>query len=140
MAARIHVIAASASLRNGLVAGLGDLPGISPHAAALASGDVSPADIVIAPASDCPPPDCAELVKSGARVIVLAPIPRESERLRYENAGVSAYIAMTVGTQELLKAIVTAGLDSGHAKVDRRDGRSPEASAERGPDGHHPRH
>ena len=138
MATRIHVIAASVSLRNGLVAGLGDLPGISPHAAALAAGDVSPADIVIAPASDCPPIDCAELVKSGARVIVLAPIPRESERIRYENAGVSAYIAMTVGTQELLKAIVTAGLDSGHTMADHRDARSREASAKRAPDGHHP--
>ena len=119
MVTRIHVIAASAALRHGLVAGLGDLPLISPHATALTSRDVSPADIVIAPTSDCPPLDCAQLVKSGARVIVLAPIPRESERVTYENAGVSAYIPMTVGTRELLKAIVTAGLERAPAVADR---------------------
>lgn len=128
MVTHIHVIAASAALRRGLVAGLGDLPLIRPHASALTAHDVSPADIVIAPTSDCPPFDCAELVKGGARVIVLAPIPRESERVTYENAGVSAYIPMTVGTRELLKAIVTAGLDRGSGGAHHHPANSHEAT------------
>lgn len=65
-------------------------------------------DIVVAPAADCPPDCCAELVARGVNVIVLAAVPRPREQAAYNAAGVYAYVPMAVDTTELTDAIAAA--------------------------------
>jgi DNA-binding NarL/FixJ family response regulator len=61
--------------------------------------------VVVTPVSDCPSERCVELAAEGTRVIILAAIPRESERDRYLEAGAAAYVAMTVGGDQLIGEI-----------------------------------
>lgn len=69
------------------------------------SQDAAPGDMLVAPVGDCPVERCAELVRHDVRVIVLTPIPRDSERALYLDAGACAYVPMTIDSSELLLAI-----------------------------------
>lgn len=114
MARLVHILAAAPGLRAGLRAELGGLPGVAleehDSAAQLSSGD-----IVIAPVSECSPHRCAELVASGACVIVLAALPTEAERQRYWTTGANAYVPMTPGSTELADAVLAAAEEPARA-------------------------
>lgn len=104
MAVSIHVLSSDPALRNALVSRLERSPGLT-----IASNGSSPAtpptEIVVVPASECEPERCERLTSKGAYVIVLAAIPRDSERDRYLKAGAVAYVPMAVDSEELLAQI-----------------------------------
>jgi len=49
-----------------------------------------------------PPKSAWPLVKRGARVIILTPVPRERERQLYTGSGASAYLPMLIDGGELM--------------------------------------
>lgn len=103
----LHVVASDALLRRALLAKLrtAHLEGITlpDHDGRLTT--LAPGDMVITPVADCPLERCSELARSGVRVIILAPIPRESERQQYLDAGASGYVPMTIDSNDLIAAI-----------------------------------
>ncbi|KAA0229431.1 hypothetical protein EDM76_11950 [bacterium] len=103
MGASIHLLTSNTALQKALASRLersqppalpGD--GVEPSV---------PADIVVTTASECEPERCERLTARGARVIVLAAIPRDTERERYLRAGAVAYVPMDVDTGKLLAEI-----------------------------------
>ena len=64
-----------------------------------------PGSVVVAPVGDCPPSCCAKRVTNGMRVVILAPVFRESERSAYLAAGATAYLPMNLDLVELTAAI-----------------------------------
>lgn len=69
----------------------------------------SAGQVVVAGSSYLTPSECADLVASGAAVVVLAPVPRDAERDQYLAAGASSYVAMTIDRESLVRAIQEAG-------------------------------
>ncbi len=69
-----------------------------------------PGSIILTTPSDCSPVYCAELVRDGVRVVLLAPVPRESDRAAYALAG-GHFIPMQVDTHELFAALREAAGD-----------------------------
>ena len=66
-------------------------------------GMVGPApDVVVTTQADCSWERCHQLVKAGARVIVLSPSALPSERLKYERAGAFALLPMSIERAGLL--------------------------------------
>lgn len=59
------------------------------------------ARLVIAPVNDCPVDLCASLSARNWKVIILAAIPRDDERLEYIRAGAYAYLQMDLNTTAL---------------------------------------
>jgi len=78
-------------------------------------GMVGPApDVVVTTQADCSWERCHQLVKAGARVIVLSPSALPSERLKYERAGAFALLPMSIeraGGVERAADIVEGVLD-----------------------------
>ncbi len=105
MPVSVHIATSDPSLRRALTARLERTPGLTLSSSDGTEGLQQPSDIVISPASDCSPERCAELAVNGVTVIVLAAIPRESERQRYASAAAAAYVPMAVDSQQLLSAI-----------------------------------
>lgn len=66
--------------------------------------------VLVAPSSDCPPEACRRLTSERWRVVILAALPRETDRLAYLGAGATGYIPMTVGLDALCTAISQASL------------------------------
>ena len=62
-------------------------------------------EVVVSTTSECPVSKVIELVKDGARVVVLAPVPRDEEQRKYKTAGVSAYLPMTANGESLIREI-----------------------------------
>lgn len=60
---------------------------------------------VVGPAKDLTIAICKRLAATGAKVIVLAPVPRDAERRDYAAAGAYAYLEMAVDNRELLTHI-----------------------------------
>lgn len=52
------------------------------------------AHVIVATAPDCPPAECAQWTRSGWKVVILTPVPRDAEGASYRAAGVHAYIGM----------------------------------------------
>lgn len=103
MSITVHVLATSRELRRALNAGLQRAPGLL-----LREDEPGAAEVIVAPVADCPPSRCAMLTSAGARVIILAPVPRETERLQYGLAGAAAYLPMGGDAGPLLAAIRSA--------------------------------
>ena len=74
----------------------------------------SPPPVVVTTALDSPATACAELARQGATVVVLATVPRESERALYLGSGAAAYVAMSGVGDQLLRAI-RAAIDGPYA-------------------------
>ena len=94
MAAGVLVLASDPRLRSSLVAALrsfGPVGVLDPQGTCEGKGLT-----VVAPSSDCSPGACERLVEAGQRVVILAAVVRENERLRYERAGAAAYVPMAV--------------------------------------------
>lgn len=90
-------------LRRALLAQLRQEPAFVLRDAA--DGDGNSSDVVLSTTTDLPTDRCKELVSKGARVIVLAAIPKKDECARYQLAGARAYIPMTADGVSLLKEI-----------------------------------
>jgi hypothetical protein len=102
----IHVVSADGALRRALVARLERAPELHEHTEGAAGFEgIGPGDVVVTTPADCPPERAHELVRAGAAVIILAPIPRPEERARYERAGAAAYIPMLIDGVDLVRAI-----------------------------------
>lgn len=71
----------------------------------------TPGDVVITTNRECPPETCSELVLSGLQVIVLAAVPRETERVRYAAAGADCYLPMHVDLLRLARALGTDAVE-----------------------------
>lgn len=61
--------------------------------------------LVLTPTPECTTWHCEKLSTGGSRVILLAPIPRESERIAYFGAGAHAYLPMELRSNELLATV-----------------------------------
>lgn len=68
------------------------------------AAEASPGDTVVATPGDLLPAAAADLVARGSRAVVLAPVPRPQERVRYEAAGAD-YVVMSVDNAGLLNAV-----------------------------------
>ncbi len=102
----VHVVSSDGALRRALVARLERAPELHHHTSGdLDFSSIRPGDVVVTTPADCPPERAHELVRAGAAVIILAAIPRQEERSRYERAGVAAYIPMLIDGVDLLRAI-----------------------------------
>jgi DNA-binding NarL/FixJ family response regulator len=64
--------------------------------------------LLLATTSDLPSDRCAELVGAGAQVVMLAAVPRESERRRFLEAGAVAYVPMSADGEELVRRLRVA--------------------------------
>ncbi len=69
---------------------------------AFAPGESS---LVLSPTPECTTGICEQIVRAGAKVIVLAPIPRDNERLAYIGAGAHAYLPMELRSNTLLTTV-----------------------------------
>ncbi|MGK2964220.1 MAG: hypothetical protein ACSLFM_01290 [Tepidiformaceae bacterium] len=98
--ARIRILAASDALRGALAMRLAEARTIAPSVTL--DGAMERGDIAVVSALDYPPPACNELVRQGIRVVVLAPVARESDREEFMQAGVYAYLPMAVDADELV--------------------------------------
>ena len=99
-----YVLATDESLAAALLQRLGQADGI----VAARFGEEArpgPRSFVLAPVRDCSPTRCAELVRDGFGVVVLAPVVREAERERYLDAGATAYLPMVVDFALLVRAL-----------------------------------
>ncbi|HET7736981.1 MAG TPA: hypothetical protein VFK32_00250, partial [Tepidiformaceae bacterium] len=85
---RVRVMAASDALSGALRMRLAEARTIAPYLAR--DGQLACGDIAVVSALDYPPEACRQLVASGIRVLVLAPVPRESDRKKFVDAGVLA--------------------------------------------------
>ena len=61
-------------------------------------------DLVITTPTDCSPAFCAQLVRGGVTVVILAPVEREADRARYKGAG-AEYVPMLVDTEPLFAVL-----------------------------------
>lgn len=61
--------------------------------------------LVVTPTPECTTWRCEQLSSGGSRVILLAPIPRDSERKAYFGAGAHAYVPMDLRSNELLATL-----------------------------------
>jgi hypothetical protein len=66
------------------------------------------ASLVLSPTPECTTGICEQIVRGGAKVIVLAPIPRDIERLAYIGAGAHAYLPMELRSNTLLATVSEA--------------------------------
>lgn len=107
----VTVCATSGPLRDALTEALGEFAVVASSSSVLPSGEPNPGEIVVAPVSDCTLETCGRLSDLGWRVVVLAPVPREPERVMYLASGATDYVPMTVQSDELLGAIVSAAGD-----------------------------
>lgn len=64
-----------------------------------------PPPVVVTTVRDAPPQTCADLARQGRSVVVLATVPRESERDLYLRSGAAAYVPMSGVGDQLLEAI-----------------------------------
>ncbi|GAB4330977.1 MAG: hypothetical protein Kow0010_16090 [Dehalococcoidia bacterium] len=105
----VHVVASDPLLRRALIAKLrsAQLEGVVMPEHDGRDRAPRPGDVVITPAADCDLQRCADLTGAGVRVIILAPIPRESERQHYLGVGASGYVLMTIDSNDLIEAIRT---------------------------------
>ncbi|HET7737607.1 MAG TPA: hypothetical protein VFK32_03450, partial [Tepidiformaceae bacterium] len=65
---------------------------------------------------DYPPEACRQLVAIGVQVLVLAPVPREGDRKKFADAGVLAYLPMTVDADDLMVWVEGALHRTGHGR------------------------
>lgn len=108
MGIRVHLLATNTDLRKGLLAGLHNAPPeVVVQADGLGGDALDGSDVIVTPVGDCSPARCARLAQTGARVIVLAPVPRESERIQYTLAGAARYLPMSASAGALLEAVTT---------------------------------
>lgn len=61
--------------------------------------------LVVTPTPECTTWRCEQLSSGGSRVILLAPVPRDSERIAYFGAGAHAYLPMELRSNELLATV-----------------------------------
>lgn len=104
MPATVHVVSSHPALRRQLALDLEAALGVPVEAFSLRFASRS-ASVVVTPATDCSPAECARIVAAGARVLILATVPFEEERERYLKEGAAAYIPMTAGSPELARAV-----------------------------------
>lgn len=105
--ANVHVITADGALRRALVSRLQNAPNlpVTVLQERPENGHYAPGEILLIPVSELPLERCEELARQGLRVIALAPMPRESDGVRYRDAGAAAYIPMSVDLAPLLGAV-----------------------------------
>lgn len=102
----VHVMTEDVTLRKALTKRLERVAGINVMGGEpLESGEAS---VIVTTAADFGNERCAQLARLGARVIVLAPVTRERERVDFLKAGAFAYVAMTVDAGLLVAAIRAA--------------------------------
>ncbi len=104
MGASVHVITSDSALQRALASRLERSQPPEPSEDG-ADDSARRTEIVVTTASECEPERCERLASRGALVIVLAAIPRDTERERYFRAGAAAYVPMAVDSGELLAEI-----------------------------------
>jgi DNA-binding response OmpR family regulator len=102
----VHVMTEDLALRQALTGRLERVEGITVDHGSL-EGETR-GKVIVTTAADFGHERCAQLAKDGARVIVLAPVTRERERMDFLNSGAFAYVAMTVDAGLLVAAIRAA--------------------------------
>lgn len=107
----VQVVVGDASLRGALAARIARAPGFSVTAQSDDFDGIAPGELVLTTPADCSTQQCAELVKNAIHVVLLAPMPRETERVGYAFAG-GRYIAMLLDTEELFEALLHASSGS----------------------------
>lgn len=107
MEAVVRVVSADGALRRALVSRLTNAPGMDVRVQADVPRDWNylRGDIVVIPATEVPPARCQSLAASGIHVIVLAALPRQTERASFLAAGAFAYVTMAVDLSPLTDAI-----------------------------------
>lgn len=105
--ANVHVITADGALRRALVSRLQNAPDLPVTVLSERpdNGHYAPGEILLIPVTELPIPRCEELARQGLRLIVLAPMPRESDAAHYRDAGAVAYIPMSVDLSLLFNAL-----------------------------------
>jgi hypothetical protein len=66
--------------------------------------------LVLTPTTECTTIRCEQLSMGGSRVILLAPVPRDYERLAYIGAGAHAYLPMELRSPALVTTVQEASL------------------------------
>ena len=95
----VHILTSDEALRRALLAHIAVDERMS--VSCVDADTAARGDVVVAPTSDLPLDRCGEISAAGARVIVLAAIPTQSERARYLAAGAFAYMPMAMDTHSL---------------------------------------
>ena len=115
----IHLVVGDSALRGALASRISRQAGFQVAAQDGRLNNVSTGDLVLTTPSDCSPAQCGELVRDGVRVVLLAPVPRETDRANYAFAG-ARYIPMLVDTGELFDALLEAARTAGSRVPGRR--------------------
>ena len=97
---RVHLFVNDDGLRKALHSLVGAAVGFELESRA--EGWPAPDDLIIATTVDLPADRVRGFVERGVYVVVLAAVPRSRERVRFEAAGVSAYLPMTADGHRLL--------------------------------------
>ena len=103
----IHLVVGDSALRNALRSRISRQAGFEVAAQDGRLNNVASGDLVLTTPSDCSPAQCGELVRDGVQVVLLAPVPRETDRANYAFAG-ARYIPMLVNTGELFDVLLEA--------------------------------
>ncbi|MBK6663532.1 MAG: hypothetical protein IPG47_12600 [Thermoflexaceae bacterium] len=109
---RVHLFVNDDGLRKALHTLVGAAVGFELESRA--DGWPARGDLVIATTVDLPAERVGGFVDRGVYVVVLAAVPRSRERVRFEAAGVSAYLPMTADGHRLLDELRGIPVLPGH--------------------------
>lgn len=80
-------------------------------------------DLVITPVADCNIRLCEAAAARGARIVILAALPRKSDQEQYEQAGAAAYLPMDADARQFVASIAEVASEPSFALLSQAGGK-----------------